>query len=125
MVKRGSYGREEEEAGGVSTFEREFREMSSSEAGGAIAPPPSETTTLSPERCERLRGGSVRDCECKLPDEGGWLLCPPEARGILEPPPKAEQPSGDFCDVCGSTNMTRAGTCLVCRDCGSTSGGCS
>lgn len=32
--------------------------------------------------------------------------------------------TGDCCQVCGSTNLTRAGVCLLCRDCGSTSGGC-
>jgi hypothetical protein len=34
-------------------------------------------------------------------------------------------PSGDLCDRCGSPNMTRAGSCLLCRDCGNMSGGCS
>ena len=32
--------------------------------------------------------------------------------------------SGDICGDCGSANMTRAGSCLLCKDCGSTSGGC-
>ena len=31
--------------------------------------------------CQRLYGGSVRHCECMLPNKGGWLECPPEARG--------------------------------------------
>ncbi len=30
--------------------------------------------------CQRLYGGSVRACACTLPDKGGWLECPPEAR---------------------------------------------
>jgi hypothetical protein len=34
-------------------------------------------------------------------------------------------PSGDICDRCGSPNVVRAGTCKLCRDCGSTDGGCS
>lgn len=32
--------------------------------------------------------------------------------------------TGDCCGQCGSTNLTRAGRCLLCRDCGDTSGGC-
>jgi hypothetical protein len=40
--------------------------------------------------CNRLLGGSIRDCDCRLPpwdreQGGGWLRCPPDARGILEP----------------------------------------
>jgi hypothetical protein len=34
-------------------------------------------------------------------------------------------PCGEVCSRCGSPNMTRAGSCLVCRECGDTSGGCS
>jgi len=111
-----------------------------------------------PVACNRLTGGSVKDCACRLP-EGGWLECPPEARGVLMaikgqlhcpfrraspdclerhylgmPCPVEPEPSaitnagsltGDFCAECGSTQMVRAGTCLLCRDCGSTTGGCS
>jgi hypothetical protein len=33
--------------------------------------------------------------------------------------------TGDVCDRCGGSNMTRSGTCVLCLDCGSTSGGCS
>ena len=73
--------------------------------------------------CNRLHGGSVRDCGCRLPDEGGWLECPPEARLAAVPP--AVKPSGEFCHDCGGTRTVRAGTCLLCLDCGSTSGGCS
>ena len=97
--------------------------------------------------CNRLRGGSVRDCVCRLPDGGGWAECPEEARGVrLAHGTKAAAPevagtgtghsaasasppapglSGDICAACGSPNMVRAGTCLLCRDCGSTDGGCS
>lgn len=32
--------------------------------------------------------------------------------------------SGNVCLRCGSANMVRAGTCLLCLDCGDTSGGC-
>jgi hypothetical protein len=32
--------------------------------------------------------------------------------------------TGNQCDKCGSSNLVRAGTCLVCQDCGDTSGGC-
>lgn len=32
--------------------------------------------------------------------------------------------SGNICNKCGSINVVRAGTCLLCRDCGDTSGGC-
>ena len=90
--------------------------------------------------CERLYGGSCKVCHCRLPD-GGWAECPPEARGILGPaigfqadavprpqnatPPAASFLSGDICHACGSPQMTRAGTCLTCQDCGDTSGGCS
>jgi len=30
--------------------------------------------------------------------------------------------SGDMCDVCGSAKMIRNGSCLLCQDCGSTTG---
>ena len=33
--------------------------------------------------------------------------------------------TGDVCGTCGSTRMRRAGVCLVCEACGSTSGGCA
>lgn len=98
--------------------------------------------------CNRLFGGSVRDCRrCKLPNEGGWLECPTEARGILVPasvavaqaaaarlaPPiasnreiaKAKGFTGNVCDHCGGTNMKMSGTCEVCDDCGESHGGCS
>lgn len=32
--------------------------------------------------------------------------------------------TGNQCERCGSSNLVRAGTCLVCQDCGDTSGGC-
>lgn len=34
-------------------------------------------------------------------------------------------PTGEQCGVCGGPNLTWAGTCKLCRDCGSTSGGCA
>lgn len=34
------------------------------------------------------------------------------------------KPTGNVCARCGSTNQVRAGTCLLCLDCGDTSGGC-
>lgn len=137
--------------------------------------------------CERLIGGSVKFCACRLPigadRKGGWLECPPEARGLLEPVPVARKPaprsdgivepvgfdrrryamadalavgetvapvasilsetvtraapeptrpprppvrlSGDICEFCGSPNLQWSGTCKLCRDCGSSAGGCS
>lgn len=33
-------------------------------------------------------------------------------------------PTGDLCCVCGSANMTRDGTCMLCLDCGDKTGGC-
>lgn len=32
--------------------------------------------------------------------------------------------TGNVCQRCQSINVVRAGTCLLCRDCGDTSGGC-
>jgi hypothetical protein len=90
--------------------------------------------------CQRQIGGSVKDCECMLPNQGGWLECPPEARGILVAygvgtPATAgdefrsvlqhEVYSGDICQECGSPDMVRTGTCLTCQRCGSSNGGCS
>ncbi len=75
--------------------------------------------------CARVRGRSVRECVCRV--EGGWLECPPETRGpglvtLVSRPPTL---TGDFCAECGGVSLARAGTCLLCLDCGSTSGGCS
>lgn len=39
--------------------------------------------------------------------------------------PKRQSPTGIACAKCGSFNTVQAGTCLVCNDCGDTSGGCS
>lgn len=102
-------------------------------------------TEIAAQHCHRLHGGSVKDCACRLPNDAGWLECPPEARGVpmaepMPPPPlsptgsaaavieksaKPKQLAGDLCQDCGSANLQRAGTCLLCADCGSTSGGCS
>jgi hypothetical protein len=73
--------------------------------------------------CHRMRGGSVRDCDCRLPG-GGWLPCPPAARGVRRPRPP-QQLAGEFCADCGGVGMVRTGTCLTCLDCGSANGGCS
>ena len=76
--------------------------------------------------CQRSVGGSVRDCQCFLPNEQGFLECPPETRRPLakrQAAPPAR--TGDICATCGGANLVRAGTCLLCRDCGDTSGGCS
>lgn len=103
--------------------------------------------------CNLLNGGSVRDCECRLPDKGGWLECPaysPSAAELnlirrvalgqfadWEITPKGARMladsgskaaagfTGDICQTCGSPRMIRTGTCLTCQDCGDTSGGCS
>jgi hypothetical protein len=92
---------------------------------------------MTEEHCARLKGGCVRDCLCMLSNEGGFIACPPSARRVLrkvfEPVvvrsislvEKRESLSGDICADCGSPNMVRAGSCLLCRDCGSTNGGCS
>lgn len=77
--------------------------------------------------CNRLYGGSVKNCDCRLPGDG-WAECPPEAQGILVSVPRAvmlPSLSGDICATCGSPDMIRTGTCLTCQNCGDTSGGCS
>lgn len=88
---------------------------------------------VSESHCARLHGGSVRNCICMLPNSAGFIECPPAARGelvrvevahqLVQAPPR--NLTGDICDQCGSPNMVRAGTCMLCHDCGSTSGGCS
>lgn len=35
------------------------------------------------------------------------------------------QATGNVCQRCGSSNQVRAGMCLLCLDCGDTSGGCN
>jgi hypothetical protein len=85
---------------------------------------------VSESHCARLHGGSVRDCICLLPNKAGFLECPPVALAIDVVQPTVSRPpprnlTGDICDHCGSPNMVRAGTCMLCHDCGSTSGGCS
>jgi hypothetical protein len=86
---------------------------------------------VAPENCNRLHGGSVRDCVCRLPHDG-WLECPPSASLNSRRPDLGFAPqhpprrlTGDICADCGSPNMVRTGTCMTCQDCGSTSGGCS
>lgn len=36
--------------------------------------------------------------------------------------PKQSSPTGEICQTCGGVNMIRAGSCLTCQDCGSTTG---
>lgn len=75
--------------------------------------------------CNRLHGGSVRTCGCRLPNPpGGWLQCPPDALGVLARG-VAPRISGDCCQDCGTFALMRTGTCLTCAICGSSSGGCS
>lgn len=45
------------------------------------------------------------------------------ANGVARRRPSG-QPTGDLCGACGSANMTRDGTCMVCLDCGDRAGGC-
>lgn len=80
--------------------------------------------------CQRLYGGSIRDCGCRLNSEPWWAPCPSEARRVMpkletHAPKLAGQFSGDSCQDCGSFEMVRTGTCLTCQQCGSSSGGCS
>jgi hypothetical protein len=35
--------------------------------------------------CNRLYGGSIKDCHCRLNFPPYWLECPEEARGVLVP----------------------------------------
>lgn len=83
---------------------------------------------LTPMVCNRLNGGSIRDCDCRLPG-GGWAECPPAARAILQPLSRVSVVggghTGDACDVCGLFMMAHTGTCQTCQSCGSSSGGCS
>jgi len=76
--------------------------------------------------CARLIGKSVLDCICFLENDGGFLQCPPIARKAL---PKMQDIrkaiTGDVCRSCGGVQLVRAGTCLLCLNCGDTSGGCS
>jgi hypothetical protein len=44
---------------------------------------------------------------------------PPAARHTAAAAPGY---TGDVCDACGGARLRRGGTCLVCDDCGSTSG---
>jgi hypothetical protein len=81
---------------------------------------------ITPEN-ERLHGAVAEVSE--LTSWGAIVLCDRAATGhfraaFSEMAPVVV-PSGDVCSRCGSPNMTRAGSCLLCRDCGDTSGGCS
>ena len=88
---------------------------------------------IQPHECHRLQGrpilgtGNEDACRCFLTG-GGFLECPqPQPVNSLPTTYAPVKPAltGDLCSTCGGPNMTRAGTCMVCRDCGSTSGGCS
>jgi hypothetical protein len=86
---------------------------------------------IQPHECHRLQGKPILGvdgedaCPCFLTG-GGWLDCP---KAMLVEKAYATVAkaalTGDICSTCGGTNMRRAGTCLLCSDCGSTSGGCS
>jgi hypothetical protein len=60
---------------------------------------------------------------------GGRVRTQAAASGEIRAFPSEMVPAslatGDVCDRCGGSNMTRSGTCLLCLDCGSTLGGCS
>lgn len=47
--------------------------------------------------CNRSHGLSIKNCVCRLDGERGWLECPPDARGLLEPvePPPQPRPLQD------------------------------
>ena len=58
---------------------------------------------------------------------GAHLFAPAAATGRFravfeEMVPVLASSTGDVCDECGSVNMTRNGTCLLCLDCGRTTG---
>jgi hypothetical protein len=102
--------------------------------------------------CERLHGGSIKVCECRLFDDlgnpMGWLPCPPEAprarRAIPEPAgfgraaavavraqtqpeyAKAIQSpmmSGELCREPGCGGfLVRTGSCMTCQACGANEG---
>lgn len=58
-------------------------------------------------------------------------VCPPVMVRRVRPPlgsasvARARGFTGDSCQECGMFMMVRAGVCLKCMNCGSTSGGCS
>jgi hypothetical protein len=117
-------------------------------APGATLPPPAPpiTAALAPGFCNRLHGKSIKDCACRLPHKGGWMLCPPEARGLLEPVeparrapisapsvfsvgPSVVKPSGpisysgEMCREPGCGGFTiRTGSCMTCQSCGANEG---
>lgn len=77
--------------------------------------------------CNLAVGGSIRDCGCRV--EGGWAECPAEVRRRLayerankRHPLPLPGYTGDVCDICGSSQLIRNGTCLLCTSCGATSG---
>lgn len=74
---------------------------------------------------ERQSDGHVRwlRIEAAYRDQSTELAEPkPKPRS---PPTPPSQLAGEFCKDCGSPNMMRSGTCLTCRDCGSSNDGCS
>jgi hypothetical protein len=102
-----------------------------------------EVTVDDARRCNRLRGGSVRDCACRLGDR--WEKCPPPAhlavldtgvmRDVLtmlqsQPALPASQKrtatpilTGEMCreDGCGGF-LVRTGSCMTCQACGANEG---
>jgi hypothetical protein len=100
--------------------------------------------------CNLARGGSVKDCDCRLPNLAGWAECPHEVRrqraanarhplplsgtgwpasgrdefesNLVHEQGRAAGFTGDQCDNCGSMQMIRNGTCTLCLSCGLTSG---
>lgn len=57
-------------------------------------------------------------------------MATPTTPATLAPPAPTPQSksqgfSGSMCGTCGGSRMVRSGTCEVCVDCGSTSGGCA
>ena len=97
---------------------------------------PVEITLPDIQRCNRLRGLSVKLCGCRTED--GWLECPPGAIGVLssglltdcrrlvELPsiPRRSEFTGEICSNCGGARLVRTGTCATCLDCGE-GAGCS
>ncbi len=56
---------------------------------------------------------------------GAYVLTPAAATGrfrALHSEMQIVTYTGDACDTCGSVRLRRAGSCLVCEDCGSNSG---
>ena len=102
-----------------------------------------EVTVEDARRCNRLRGLSVKDCACRV-GEDGWQHCPPGAHlGVLDASVvrdvnlwldsfpgltkvRAEvspMMTGEMCREpgCGGF-LVRTGTCMTCQSCGNNEG---